>query len=166
MSRVLLIRVNDLKELTPINGGVDKDKLVEYIYHKQSSDLRNYLGKDLLEKLITDTANSTISGDYLTLRDDYVKYYLANAAASEVIKYFGVQAGNAGATNVNLEGATNISGLELAQVCHNRAMHYGDLLIEYLQDNANSFAEYNTRNTTTKSNFYGWEFGGYSYDEC
>ena len=162
MARVLLIQASDLKEWTPVGGNVDKDKFLSFIEFKQSSDLREYLGTELLNSIYTKVQGGTLTGAYLTLVQSYIKPYLANATANDFIKVYGVQAGNAGPTTASPENATTAAGMALAKICRDRADHYGKILIEYLEANQGSFSEYKTSDTRTDSNFNGWQF---DYDD-
>lgn len=162
MDRILLINANDFKELTPVGGNVDKDKFLEYAYFAQDSDLRNYIGTDLLNALKDKIDTSTLTGNYLTLNSQYIKPYLANAAAERFIRVGSTNMGNAGATTINPENANQASSLGLSSEVRDRANHYGRILIEYLKDNKNLFPEYKTSDTITNSNFIGWQL---DYDE-
>ncbi len=162
MERILLINPNDFKELTPVGGNVDKDKFLEYAYFAQDSDLKNYIGSDLLDSLKNKIDTDTLTGDYLTLNSQYIKPYLANAAAERFIRVGSTNMGNAGATTITPDNATPSSSLGLSSEVRDRANHYGRELIAYLKDNKSLFPEYKTSDTTTSSTFIGWQL---DYDE-
>ncbi len=135
MERILLINPNDFKELTPVGGNVDKDKFLEYAYFAQDSDLKNYIGSDLLDSLKNKIDTDTLTGDYLTLNSQYIKPYLANAAAERFIRVGSTNMGNAGATTITPDNATPSSSLGLSSEVRDRANHYCRYLISYLKDN-------------------------------
>ena len=162
MDRILLINANDFKELTPVSGNVDKDKFLEYAYFAQDSDLRNYIGTELLNSLKNKIDTNTLTGDYLTLNSQYIKPYLANAAAERFIRVGSTNMGNAGATVMNPDNASQASSLGLSSEVRDRANHYGRILIEYLKDNEGLFPEYTRNDTTTTSTFLNWQL---DYDE-
>ena len=62
MANVLLISRNDITRYTALNGNIDVDKFIQFIYIAQQIHVLNYLGTDLLEKVKADIAGSSLSG--------------------------------------------------------------------------------------------------------
>ena len=73
MAEALLITRTDLVKFTAMNGNVDTDKFIQYIKIAQDIHIQGYLGTDLLEKIKADIVASTLTGDYLTLVETYIK---------------------------------------------------------------------------------------------
>jgi len=66
MANVLLISRNDITRYTALNGNVDQDKFLQFIYIAQQIHILNFLGTDLLEKLKSDIAAGSLTGNYQT----------------------------------------------------------------------------------------------------
>jgi hypothetical protein len=73
MAEALLITRQDVVKFTSLNGNVDTDKFIQFVKIAQDTDLQNYTGTQLLNKIKTDIINSTLAGDYLTLTTTYLK---------------------------------------------------------------------------------------------
>ncbi len=68
----ILIPLDYIKKITPINSPVDDSLLNPAAYIAQDKWVRPYLGDALWQKIVDDTADNTITGDYLILRDQYM----------------------------------------------------------------------------------------------
>jgi hypothetical protein len=80
----LFLKTNDIAELTAFSGNIDIDKLAPMINIAQNTEVRRILGADLYNKIYTDL--DTLSGDYLTVLNEYVVYILAFHTVSETPK--------------------------------------------------------------------------------
>jgi len=72
MAKVLFITENFIKENSPIDENVDVKFLRSTIYDAQRDYIKPILGSDLYDKIESDISGSTLTGDYLTLVNDYV----------------------------------------------------------------------------------------------
>ena len=85
MAEVLLIERADLVKFTVVDGNVDTDKFVQFIKIAQDIHIQGYLGTDLLNKLKADIEAGTLSGNYLSLLETYVKPMLIHWAMVEYL---------------------------------------------------------------------------------
>ena len=72
MDKTLLLREQDLVKLNNISANVDIDKLTPFIYMAQNNKIVRMLKNQLYNKILTDFEGDELSGDYLTLYNDYV----------------------------------------------------------------------------------------------
>jgi hypothetical protein len=158
MATALLITRQDIVEQTVLGGVVDTDKYLQNIKYAQDAKLRVIIGDDLLAKLETDVINSTLTGDYLTLVNSYIKNYLTYAAASDYILTAGINVTNGGVTSYSPDNGTQATREQiniLSTNVENKAEHYGQTMIKYLDNNRSLFPEY--KGSSTNSNFNGWQ---------
>jgi hypothetical protein len=73
MAEALLITRSDLVRFTTVNGNVDTDKFIQYIKIAQDIHIQNYLGTDLLNKIKADIIATTLTGNYETLVETFIK---------------------------------------------------------------------------------------------
>jgi hypothetical protein len=87
MAKGLMISRNDLVKYTSLSGNIDTDKFIQYVLIAQEITVQQLLGTDLYEKIQTDIEGTSLSGDYLTLVNDYIKPVLIHAAAVQYIPF-------------------------------------------------------------------------------
>lgn len=149
MAKVLLIKREDLIKFTKASGNIDSDKLMQYISIAQDIRLQDLLGTDLLEKLQSDVSGSTLSGNYLTLVQEYVKPVLIHWSMVEAIPMLALTIGNGGIYRHEPEAGTPLDAEEIRDLVDaekRRAVYYSDRLVDYLSHNSDLFPEY-TSNT-------------------
>jgi len=164
MAEALLITRNDLVKFTAVNGNVDTDKFIQFIKIAQDIHIQNYLGTDLLNKIKSDIIASTLSGDYETLVETYVKPMLIHWAMVEYLPFAAYTIANKGVYKHNSENANNVEKNEidfLIEKERNIAQHYTQRFIDYISFNTNLFPEYNSNSNgdmypDTDTNFKGW----------
>ena len=84
MAEALLVTRQDIVKFTSLNGNVDTDNFIQYIKIAQDTDLQNFTGTKLLDKIKADIIANTLSGNYLTLTTTYLKPMLIHLA----MKYY------------------------------------------------------------------------------
>ena len=149
MANVLLISRNDIVKYTALNGNLDVDKFIQFIYIAQQIHVLNYLGTDLLEKVKSDIAGSSLTGNYQTLVETYVKPLLVHFSLVEYLPFSGVTISNNGIYKHNSENSSIIDQDELEKLIaaeRKIAEHYASRCVDYLCNNSSSFPEY-TSNT-------------------
>lgn len=154
MAKVLLIKKKDVIAFTQANGNIDSDKLMHHIAIAQDIELQSYLGTDLLEKLQSDVSGSTLSGNYETLVQEYVKPVLIHWSMVHAIPMLAVTIGNGGIYRHEPESGAALTDDEIRDlVAHEkkRAVYYSDRMIDYLSHNSELFPEY-TSNTNEDVN--------------
>ena len=164
MAEALLITRKDVVKFTAMNGNVDTDKFIQYIKIAQDKHIENYLGSDLLNAIQTKITGSTLTGDYLTLVNDWIKPCLIHWAMVEYLPFAAYNIANKGVFKHTSENSQNASKEEvdyLLEKERNTAQYYTERLIDYLNFNASSkFSEYYTNNNEDvhpdKDLFGGW----------
>ena len=73
MAEALLIGKSDLQAYTALNANVDSDKIIPFIKIAQDIWVLQYVGTDLMTKIKSDIAASTLTGNYATLVNTYLK---------------------------------------------------------------------------------------------
>ena len=96
MAKVLFIQPKDIKEFTASNGNIDVDKLLPYIYQSQTIEVQRLLGTKLYDKLISDITGGTLTGNYQTLVNTYIKPILIHYAMMYALPYLSVTISNGG----------------------------------------------------------------------
>jgi len=166
MAEALLISRKDVVKFTAMNGNVDTDKFIQYVKIAQDKHIENYLGTDLLNKIQTDIIADSLSGNYLTLVNTYVKPALLHYTMVEFLPYSNYTIANKGVfkhSSENSEGVTKEEIDFLLEKERDTAEYYVNRLVEYLSFNAGSmFPEYYTNNNEDVypdkggTSFEGW----------
>ena len=77
MAKALFITTKDIKRYSVLSGNVDPDKFIYMVEIAQDTEVQNYLGTKLLEKIqaliIAGTINDPANASYKTLLETYVK---------------------------------------------------------------------------------------------
>ena len=154
MAEALLINRDDLVKFTALNGNIDTDVFVQWIKTAQDIHIQNYLGSKLLNKIKADIVAGTLSGNYLTLVNTYVKPMLIHWAMVEYLPFAAYTISNKGVFKHNSENAINVEKNEIDFLIDKEtslAQHYTERFISYMIYNQSSFPEYNTN---TKNDVY------------
>tara|TARA_R100000655_G_C2978778_1_gene191483 strand:- start:354 stop:860 length:507 start_codon:yes stop_codon:yes gene_type:complete len=165
MSKVLFIQRKDLVTFTSANGNIDTDKLLPYVDMAQSIEVQRLLGTKLYDKLKTDITGGTLTGNYLTLVDTYIKPILIHYAMMYALPYLSVTISNGGVYRNNPENATALNSDEintLVEKERDAAQYFAQRMIDFLNFNAGSqFPEYYTNSNEDISPDYEDNFGGW-----
>jgi hypothetical protein len=113
MAEALLITRTDLVKFTAMNGNVDTDKFIQYIKIAQDIHIQGYLGTDLLDKIKADIVAATLTGDYLTLVETYVKPMLIHWAMVEYMPFAAYTIANKGVYKHSSENSENVDKIEV-----------------------------------------------------
>lgn len=137
------ITSSELTENTSIGGNVDPDKYLHHITDVQVMVMENVLGTKLYDKIDTDFQASSLTGDYETMFNDYIKPALWHSVYAEYLKDGNVLAQNAGIFSHSPEDA-QLADLESIKYsvknAKAKADTYIDRLIRFLCDK--NIAEY------------------------
>lgn len=164
MAEALLITRKDVVKFTAMNGNVDTDNFIQFVKIAQDKHIENYLGTDLLEVIQTKITGSTLTGDYLTLVNDWVKPCLIHWAMVEYLPFAAYSIANKGVFKHSSENAENASKEEvdfLMEKERDTAQYYTNRLIDHLSFNNSKYPEYNSNNNEDvypdkDANFEGW----------
>lgn len=144
-SEKTLISSEHLKKYTPINGSVDDNLLNPFIYTAQDTYLVKYLGTDLYDKIISDSVAGTITGIYLTIKDNYIPKLLCWKVYLDALDHLVVHVDNGGLlTRVSADTTppTQRQIENLRGKAQSMLNDYTTRLIDYLCDNSSSIPEY------------------------
>jgi hypothetical protein len=164
MATVLFITRTDLVKNSIIDGNVDTDKFIQFIKVAQEIEIQNYLGTKLYDKIANDISTSSLTGNYLTLVNDYVQPMLIWYAQAEYIPYAAYQIKNGGVFKHTSENAETVGKVEvdfLVQKARNTAEYYTQRFLDYICNNSGLFPEYNQNTGSdvypdTDATFNGW----------
>lgn len=164
MAEALLITRDDLVRFTSVNGNVDTDKFIQYIKIAQDIHIQNYLGTELLNKIKADIIASTLTGDYQSLVETYIKPMLIHWAMVEYLPFAAYTIANKGVYKHSSENAENVAKDEVDFLLEKErkiAQHYTQRFIDYMSFNQQLFPEYNDNSNgdmypDTNNNFIGW----------
>jgi hypothetical protein len=164
MSKALFITRHDISVFTTANGNIDNDKLLPFINQAQDIHIQNYLGTDLYNKIQADIIASTLTGNYLTLVNDYIKDMLLHWSMVEYLPYAGVNIANGGIYTKNPENSTALTKEHvdsLIERSRTTAQFYTNRFIDYMSFNQTLFPEYNSNSNDDMSPDYKADFGGW-----
>jgi len=164
MAEALIITRQDIVKFTSLNGNVDVDNFIQYIKIAQDTDLQNYTGTKLLNKIKADILAGTLTGNYLTLTTVYLKPMLIHLAMKFYLPFAAYTISNKGVYKHNSENSTNVEKNEIDFLVEKEtqiAQHYTERFINYISYNNNLFPEYNANSNgdmfpDTNNNFTGW----------
>tara|TARA_R100000426_G_scaffold25618_2_gene21598 strand:+ start:4936 stop:5439 length:504 start_codon:yes stop_codon:yes gene_type:complete len=150
MATALFIKRADLVKNTALNGSVDTDKFIQFIHIAQEIHVRNFMGTDLYDKISADIIAGSLTGDYLSLVNDYIQPMLIHYAMAEYLPFAAYTIANGGVYKHNSENST-IASKEEVDLLINRerdyAEYYTQRFIDYMSFNADDkFPEYYTNN--------------------
>tara|TARA_S200002703_G_scaffold159064_1_gene171341 strand:- start:755 stop:1261 length:507 start_codon:yes stop_codon:yes gene_type:complete len=150
MATGLMISRKDIVKFTSLNGNIDTDKFIQYILIAQETHIQNYLGSKLYDKIKTDIEGSSLTGNYLTLVNTYIKPMLCHWALVEFLPYAAYTISNKGIFKHNSENAINADKNEvdfLIEKERNIAQYYTDRFVDFMSFEAPSkYPEYFTNN--------------------
>jgi hypothetical protein len=164
MATALFISRTDLVKNSILDGNVDTDKFIQFIKIAQQIDVRNYLGSELYNRISNDITNSTLTGNYLTLVNDYIQPMLIHFAMVQYLPFAAYQIKNGGIYKHQSENAESVSKDEvdyLVQKERDFAEYYTKRFIDYMAFNQTLFPEYTSNSNDdiypdTNDLFNGW----------
>lgn len=145
----LLASPDYVKQATPMGRSIDDDLLSPCILNAQERHILPSLGTNLYEALIKKIQAGNVTGAYLALLENYVQPCLVQYSFSEVIPHLRTALSHNSATTAAGEQASPASSEDIRGLI-NRADNLGafhkERMLDYLQANSTSFAEF-TSNT-------------------
>jgi hypothetical protein len=146
-AEVLFVNPDYMKRLTQLNGSVEDRVMAPAIILAQDKYLQQYLGTDLLNKLKADVQAGTVTGNYATLLDNYVRKATVWWAMLELIPNLYVKLDNGGLVIRTSDATAPISDSDLHREMENarqNAQFYTTRMVEYLCNNSSLFPEYSS----------------------
>ena len=152
----LFLQPNDIPELTSFSGNIDIDQLKPIINIAQTTFIKRILGKDLYDKIYTDL--DTLSGEYLTILNDYIVPMTAFYTVSIYLSLSVAKVTEQGAYKRGIEGSTTLTTTELNSLADSYkgiAITYEENFREYMK--TISIAEYGEDEKITETtNLIQW----------
>ena len=147
MAQALFVTTKDIAKFTALNGNVDTDKFIQFVKIAQDIHIQNYLGTDLFDKISEDIVNSTLTGNYLDLVNDYIKPMVIHWGMVEYLPFSAYKVANQGVYKHLSETAESVDKTEVDFLIGKEtqiAEHYTKRFIEYICNNSELFPEYNS----------------------
>lgn len=165
MSVALFISLDELRKSTAISGNIDADKLVPSLRTAQLIELEDILGTDLYNKMSADIIADTLTGDYLTLKQNYIHDFLIHTALYFYLPFATFQITNGGVSK--WDGGENHTtiGVEDLTLLINKEKQYAETFKKRLQrhlcSNTTLYPELSTNtgekiSPNKKNNLGGW----------
>ena len=142
---ILLITPTVVKERTGLHSNVDDKLIVPEIKAAQDMRVRPLLGSVLFDKLLTDIKNTTLTGKYLDLMNNYIVDIVCNYVLSELPEGLNYQFYNKGLSTKTQEGSEvpNMSDMyAIVSKYKKRAEHYSQTCRLHIMQNIIFFPEY------------------------
>ena len=147
MAEALLIGKADLQAYTALNANVDSDKIIPFIKIAQDIWVLQYVGTDLMTKIKSDISASTLTGNYATLVNTYLKPMLIHFTMVEYLPFAAYSISNKGLYKHSSENAEIVSKEEVDYLVEKEkriAENYAQRFLDYMCDNEALFPEYQT----------------------
>ncbi len=162
--KALFITLKELKRKSIFDGNLDADKIIQFIEVAQDTEIQTYLGTKLYNKLQADIIGGTLTGNYKTLVDDYIKPMLIWYTQAAFIPYAAYQISNGGIYKHNSENATPVDQSEinsLASHATETAEFYTQRFMDHMNYNSSLYPEYISNQNDgmypeKDVNFTGW----------
>lgn len=151
----LFLNENDIPFITSISGNIDIDSLKPHIYVAQTTEIKRVLGVNLYNKIYDDYVNSTLTGVYETIFNEYVKDMLVYFSCSIYVQFGGYKIANQGIFKSTAENGQAVDYKEISalgskykQLASNVEQNFRT----FIQDNP--IAEYSSN--TDETNIIKW----------
>jgi len=151
MATALFISRTDLVRNSILDGNVDTDKFIQFVKISQEIHIQNYLGTKLYNRISNDIISNTLSGDYLSLVNDYLQPMLIHYAMMDYLPFAAYQIKNGGVFKHNSENSETVSKDEidfLTKKQRDFAEYYTRRFIDFICFNSTKFPEYNNNTET------------------
>jgi hypothetical protein len=164
MPTALFIGDKELVRNTIIDGSVDINKFKQYVKIAQQIHIQNYLGTKLYDKISNDIIAGTLTGDYLTLVNKYIKPMLIHFAMVDYLPFAAFQVSNGGIFKHRPESSEVATKDEIDYLVTKHrdfAQFYTRRFIDYMDFNQGLYPEYYSSNNEDMypdkdANFTGW----------
>jgi len=164
MATALFVSRDEIVKFTALNGNIDTDNFLQWVKVAQDIHIQSYLGTKLFKKINDDLVAGTLSGNYLSLTNVYIKPMLIHWSMVEYLPFAAYTISNKGVYKHNSETSDTVNKDEidfLVEKERSIAENYSRRFIDYMSFNQSLFPEYNTNSNadvypTKESDFNGW----------
>ena len=160
----LLLREDDISKNTPIGGNVETSRLIPAIKSAQITAIKPLLGEAFYANLVEKYKTDTLTEEYETLYEDYIKPMLIHLSTAYYFSYGAYNIGNSGIYKATGSDAESISKDEvdyLVKAQEKTYESYKSGYFEFMKVNAKLFPLYSEEETrsTKRRSYGGWSFG-------
>jgi hypothetical protein len=141
MAKIHLISEKYIKENSTIDDNVDVSLIVPFIDVAQIQ-LKRILGKELLNEIIDEVQNNTLSTENIVLLDNYIQPYLLWLTLKEANPYLLYKYRNKSIAVQSAEFSNPVSRMELETLtkqANNKANLYAYEMYDFLMDNQEDY---------------------------
>mgnify|MGYP003638063842 FL=1 len=169
MAKALFITTKDIKRYSVLSGSVDPDKFIYMVEIAQDTEVQNYLGTKLLEKLqdliLAGTINDPANAAYKTLLETYIKPMTIYWALVCYMPFAAYTVANGGVYKHTSESSVTVDKDEvdyLVEKYRDIAQFYTNNFIDFMVYNQTTYPEYNANTQddiypdTANADFGGW----------
>ena len=169
MAKALFITTKDIKRYSVLSGNVDPDKFVYMIEISQDTEIQNYTGTKLMEKIqdliLAQTIDLPVNAAYKTLLETYLKPMTIYWALVVYMPFAAYSVANNGVFKRQAEGSVTVDKDEvdyLVEKYRDIAQFYTNNFISFMTYNQSDYPEYNSNTNddiypdTSNADFGGW----------
>jgi hypothetical protein len=169
MAKALFITTKDIKRYSVLSGSVDPDKFIYMVEIAQDTEVQNYLGTQLLEKIqdliLAGTINDPANAAYKTLLETYIKPMTIYWALVCYMPFAAYTVANGGVYKHTSESSVTVDKDEvdyLVEKYRDIAQFYTNNFIDFMVYNQTTYPEYNANTQddiypdTSNADFGGW----------
>lgn len=143
--KALFITLDELKRKSIFDGNLDTDKLIQFVEVAQDTNIQLQLGTKLYDKLQADIIANNLTGNYLTLVNDYIKPMLIWYSQTAYLPFAAYQVSNGGVFKHSSENSVSVETEEINMLVNkakDTAEFYTERFIQYMNFNSNLFPEF------------------------
>ena len=169
MAKALFITTQDIKRYSVLSGNVDPDKFIYMVEIAQDTEVQNYLGTKLLEKLqdliLAGTIDLPANAAYKTLLETYIKPMTIYWALVCYMPFAAYTVGNGGVYKHTSESSISVDKNEvdyLVEKYRDIAQFYTNNFTDFMIYNQTNYPEYTSNSEddiypdTSNADFGGW----------
>ena len=143
--KALFITLDELKRKSIFDGNLDTDKLIQFVEVAQDTNIQLQLGTKLYDKLQADIIANNLTGNYLTLVNDYIKPMLIWYSQTAYLPFAAYQVSNGGVFKHSSDNSVSVETEEINMLVNkakDTAEFYTERFIQYMNFNSNLFPEF------------------------
>lgn len=149
----LWLKENDIPALTSFDGNIDSDSLKPFIFIAQTTDLKRVLGLYLYDKINTEYIANNLTGEYLTIFDNYIVDMLVYFSCSHYIAMNSSKVSNNGI--IKPEQTTDLKEIDRLSARYNALAN--NVMVNFQEYMATiSIPEYKSGENKANTNIIGW----------
>tara|TARA_R100001591_G_C4292008_1_gene168006 strand:+ start:127 stop:639 length:513 start_codon:yes stop_codon:yes gene_type:complete len=168
MATALFITTNDIKRYSVLSGNVDPDKFIYMVEIAMDTQIQNYTGTVLYEKIqdliVSGDINLPANDKYKTLLETHLKPMTIYWSLTTYMPFAAYTIANGGVFKHTSESSVTVEKNEvdyLQEKYRDIAQYYTNNFIDFMSYNQSTYPEYNQNSQDdtypdTTSDFGGW----------